>query len=206
MLPVLYLSQLAPTPVQAPILSACPFPQPSRVFSDPGLQGTEIDIFSYKPTLLTSKTLEKIRPVLDYRCMVSGSEQKFLLGLGVSLQLASYPVRGGGTLPFVRESRQLPASLSACSLGPLTPRKVFLETSFLSLSEPSVFILSFIYVFVYSSVLIAKGNTASLLVMWSFQGSLRSQRTYLAWAHVTVSLQHHQHPPVIASCKATTCP
>ncbi|XP_069879954.1 cap-specific mRNA (nucleoside-2'-O-)-methyltransferase 1 isoform X3 [Dipodomys merriami] len=48
------------------------------------IQGTEIDIFSYKPTLLTSKTLEKIRPVFDYRCMVSGSEQKFLLGLGKS--------------------------------------------------------------------------------------------------------------------------
>uniref|UniRef100_A0A7M4EUI6 Cap-specific mRNA (nucleoside-2'-O-)-methyltransferase 1 n=1 Tax=Crocodylus porosus TaxID=8502 RepID=A0A7M4EUI6_CROPO len=48
------------------------------------LQGTEIDVFSYKTTLLTSKTLEKIRPVFDYRCMVSGSEQKFLLGLGKS--------------------------------------------------------------------------------------------------------------------------
>ncbi|XP_075411290.1 cap-specific mRNA (nucleoside-2'-O-)-methyltransferase 1 isoform X2 [Tenrec ecaudatus] len=48
------------------------------------IQGTEIDTFSYKPTLLTSKTLEKIRPVLDYRCMVSGSQQKFLLGLGKS--------------------------------------------------------------------------------------------------------------------------
>uniref|UniRef100_A0A452FYI8 Cap-specific mRNA (nucleoside-2'-O-)-methyltransferase 1 n=1 Tax=Capra hircus TaxID=9925 RepID=A0A452FYI8_CAPHI len=48
------------------------------------IQGTEIDIFSYKPTLLTAKTLEKIRPVLDYRCMVSGSEQKFLIGLGKS--------------------------------------------------------------------------------------------------------------------------
>lgn len=47
-------------------------------------QGTDIEIFSYKPTPLDSKTLEKIRPVLDYRCMVSGSEQKFLLGLGVS--------------------------------------------------------------------------------------------------------------------------
>lgn len=51
---------------------------------DFALKGTEIDVFSYKPTLLTSKTLEKIRPVFDYRCMVSGSEQKFLLGLGVS--------------------------------------------------------------------------------------------------------------------------
>lgn len=84
MLPVPRLSRPAPSPVQAPILSACPFPQLSHVFSDPGLQGTEIDIFSYKPTLLTSKTLEKIRPVLDYRCMVSGSEQKFLIGLGKS--------------------------------------------------------------------------------------------------------------------------
>lgn len=52
-------------------------------------QDTDINIFSYKPTLLTAKTLEKIRPVLEYRCMVSGSEQKFLLGLGVSWQLAS---------------------------------------------------------------------------------------------------------------------
>uniref|UniRef100_A0A8C2S2X4 Cap-specific mRNA (nucleoside-2'-O-)-methyltransferase 1 n=1 Tax=Capra hircus TaxID=9925 RepID=A0A8C2S2X4_CAPHI len=68
----------------APVLSACPSPQPGCVLSAPGLQGTEIDIFSYKPTLLTAKTLEKIRPVLDYRCMVSGSEQKFLIGLGKS--------------------------------------------------------------------------------------------------------------------------
>uniref|UniRef100_A0A8D0HJH1 Cap-specific mRNA (nucleoside-2'-O-)-methyltransferase 1 n=1 Tax=Sphenodon punctatus TaxID=8508 RepID=A0A8D0HJH1_SPHPU len=52
---------------------------PSLVF-----QGTDIDIFSYKPTLLNSKSLEKIRNVLDYRCMVSASEQKFLLGLGKS--------------------------------------------------------------------------------------------------------------------------
>ncbi|XP_013799295.1 cap-specific mRNA (nucleoside-2'-O-)-methyltransferase 1 [Apteryx mantelli] len=48
------------------------------------IQGTDIDIFSYKPTPLNSSTLEKIRQVLDYRCMVSGSEQKFLLGLGKS--------------------------------------------------------------------------------------------------------------------------
>nr|XP_025042133.1 cap-specific mRNA (nucleoside-2'-O-)-methyltransferase 1 isoform X1 [Pelodiscus sinensis] len=48
------------------------------------IQGTDIDIFSFKPTPLNSKTLEKIRHVLDYRCMVSGSEQKFLLGLGKS--------------------------------------------------------------------------------------------------------------------------
>ncbi|OXB65405.1 hypothetical protein ASZ78_005032, partial [Callipepla squamata] len=48
------------------------------------IQGTDIDTFSYKPTPLNSTTLEKIRQVFDYRCMVSGSEQKFLLGLGKS--------------------------------------------------------------------------------------------------------------------------
>ncbi|XP_028580218.2 cap-specific mRNA (nucleoside-2'-O-)-methyltransferase 1 [Podarcis muralis] len=48
------------------------------------IQGADMEIFSYKPTPLNSKTLEKIRPVLDYRCMVSGSEQKFLLALGKS--------------------------------------------------------------------------------------------------------------------------
>ncbi|XP_063161020.1 cap-specific mRNA (nucleoside-2'-O-)-methyltransferase 1 isoform X2 [Candoia aspera] len=49
-------------------------------------QSADIKIFSYKPTPLNSKTLEKIRPVLDYRCMVSGSEQKFLLSLGGKAQ------------------------------------------------------------------------------------------------------------------------
>ncbi|KAL8185643.1 UNVERIFIED_CONTAM: Cap-specific mRNA (nucleoside-2'-O-)-methyltransferase 1, partial [Gekko kuhli] len=48
------------------------------------IQGDDIEVFSYKPTLLNSKTLEKLRSVLDYRCMVSGNEQKFLLGLGKS--------------------------------------------------------------------------------------------------------------------------
>lgn len=59
-------------------------------------QDTDINIFSYKPTLLTAKTLEKIRPVLEYRCMVSGSEQKFLLGLGVSQQAAGLLLAWGG--------------------------------------------------------------------------------------------------------------
>ncbi|XP_063774937.1 cap-specific mRNA (nucleoside-2'-O-)-methyltransferase 1 [Pseudophryne corroboree] len=48
------------------------------------IQGRDIEVFSYKPTPLTAKTLEKLSHVLDYRCMVSGSEQKFLLGLGRS--------------------------------------------------------------------------------------------------------------------------
>lgn len=60
-------------------LYGIPIPFPAYL-----LQGADLEIFSYKPVPLNSKTLEKIRPVLDYRCMVSGSEQKFLLGLGVS--------------------------------------------------------------------------------------------------------------------------
>ncbi|XP_075060543.1 cap-specific mRNA (nucleoside-2'-O-)-methyltransferase 1 [Mixophyes fleayi] len=48
------------------------------------IQSRDIDVFSYKPTPLTAKTLEKLSHVLDYRCMVSGNEQKFLLGLGRS--------------------------------------------------------------------------------------------------------------------------
>lgn len=111
------LSQPDPSPPGHPT-EHLSLPQPSPVFSDPGLQGTEIDIFSYKPTLLTSKTLEKIRPVLDYRCMVSGSEQKFLIGLGVSLQLASYPAWGGRASFSGNLDSCLPHSM--CVL--LTPR------------------------------------------------------------------------------------
>lgn len=48
------------------------------------IQSRDIDIYSFKPTPLTAKTLEKLSHVLDYRCMVSGSEQKFLLGMGRS--------------------------------------------------------------------------------------------------------------------------
>lgn len=107
-----------PHPHIGSVLSACPFRQPSCVFSDPGLQGTEIDIFSYKPTLLTSKTLEKIRPVLDYRCMVSGSEQKFLIGLGVSLRWLPAHLGGWEACPLSLESGQLPVTL--CVL--LAPR------------------------------------------------------------------------------------
>ncbi|OCT79566.1 cap-specific mRNA (nucleoside-2'-O-)-methyltransferase 1-like isoform X1 [Xenopus laevis] len=48
------------------------------------IQSQNIDVFSYKPTPLTAKTLEKLIHVFDYRCMVCGSEPKFLLGLGRS--------------------------------------------------------------------------------------------------------------------------
>uniref|UniRef100_A0A4W3GG26 Cap-specific mRNA (nucleoside-2'-O-)-methyltransferase 1 n=1 Tax=Callorhinchus milii TaxID=7868 RepID=A0A4W3GG26_CALMI len=46
--------------------------------------GSDPETFSYKPTLLVPKTLDKISHVLDYRCMVAGGEQFFLLGLGKS--------------------------------------------------------------------------------------------------------------------------
>uniref|UniRef100_H3ADY8 Cap-specific mRNA (nucleoside-2'-O-)-methyltransferase 1 n=1 Tax=Latimeria chalumnae TaxID=7897 RepID=H3ADY8_LATCH len=48
------------------------------------IQGTDVDTFSYKPTILNSKILDKIRNVLDYRCMVAAGEQCFLLGMGRS--------------------------------------------------------------------------------------------------------------------------
>ncbi|XP_068088782.1 cap-specific mRNA (nucleoside-2'-O-)-methyltransferase 1 [Hyperolius riggenbachi] len=47
-------------------------------------QSRDAEVYNYKPTPLTAKTLEKISRVLDYRCMVSGSEHKFLLGMGRS--------------------------------------------------------------------------------------------------------------------------
>ncbi|XP_043927779.1 cap-specific mRNA (nucleoside-2'-O-)-methyltransferase 1-like [Protopterus annectens] len=50
------------------------------------IQNMDIDAFNYKPTLLTVKNLEKIRQVFDYRCMVSGGEQVFLLSLGLHRQ------------------------------------------------------------------------------------------------------------------------
>ncbi|KAJ8270520.1 hypothetical protein GJAV_G00115890 [Gymnothorax javanicus] len=48
------------------------------------MKGTDIESFNSKPTPLSSSTLGKIHHVLDYRCMVSGGEQLFLLGLGKS--------------------------------------------------------------------------------------------------------------------------
>ncbi|XP_069092416.1 cap-specific mRNA (nucleoside-2'-O-)-methyltransferase 1 isoform X1 [Pleurodeles waltl] len=48
------------------------------------IQSKDIEVFGHKPTPLTTKTIEKIAHVYDYRCMVSGGEHKFLLGLGKS--------------------------------------------------------------------------------------------------------------------------
>ncbi|XP_041107011.1 cap-specific mRNA (nucleoside-2'-O-)-methyltransferase 1-like [Polyodon spathula] len=48
------------------------------------MKGSDIESFNYKPTPLNSKTIEKIHHVLDYRCIVGGAEQMFLLGLGKS--------------------------------------------------------------------------------------------------------------------------
>ncbi|GCC41752.1 hypothetical protein chiPu_0025730, partial [Chiloscyllium punctatum] len=48
------------------------------------IQGTDMETFGYKPTLLSAQVIEKISHVLDYRCMVAGGQQYFLLGMGVS--------------------------------------------------------------------------------------------------------------------------
>lgn len=48
-------------------------------------QNSDVESFQCKLTSLSSTTLEKLRHVLDHRCIVGGGEQIFLLALGVSL-------------------------------------------------------------------------------------------------------------------------
>lgn len=51
-------------------------------------QNSEVESFQSKLTPLNSTTLEKLRHILDHRCIVGGGEQIFLLSLGVSHQEA----------------------------------------------------------------------------------------------------------------------
>uniref|UniRef100_A0A8C1H4W8 Cap-specific mRNA (nucleoside-2'-O-)-methyltransferase 1 n=1 Tax=Cyprinus carpio carpio TaxID=630221 RepID=A0A8C1H4W8_CYPCA len=46
--------------------------------------GSNMDSFSSRPTALNSGNMDKLQHVLDYRCIVGGGEQLFLLGLGRS--------------------------------------------------------------------------------------------------------------------------
>lgn len=46
--------------------------------------------------LLTTKTLERNRPMFDYYCMVSGSQPKFLLKLGKVQSYTSDGLRSDG--------------------------------------------------------------------------------------------------------------
>uniref|UniRef100_A0A8C2DSB4 Cap-specific mRNA (nucleoside-2'-O-)-methyltransferase 1 n=1 Tax=Cyprinus carpio TaxID=7962 RepID=A0A8C2DSB4_CYPCA len=48
------------------------------------VKGPDMDSFNSRPTALNSGNLEKLQHVLDYRCIVGGGEQLFLLGLGRS--------------------------------------------------------------------------------------------------------------------------
>ncbi|CAM4677030.1 unnamed protein product [Leuciscus chuanchicus] len=48
------------------------------------MKGSEMDSFNSRPTALNSGNLDKLQHVLDYRCIVGGGEQLFLLGLGRS--------------------------------------------------------------------------------------------------------------------------
>ena len=43
-----------------------------------------MDSFQSKVTALSSSTLDKVHQVLNFRCIVGGGEQNFLLSLGVS--------------------------------------------------------------------------------------------------------------------------
>ncbi|XP_067301850.1 cap-specific mRNA (nucleoside-2'-O-)-methyltransferase 1 [Pseudorasbora parva] len=48
------------------------------------VKGSDMDSFNSRPTALNSGNLDKLQHVLDYRCIVGGGEQLFLLGLGRS--------------------------------------------------------------------------------------------------------------------------
>uniref|UniRef100_A0A8C7XFG4 Cap-specific mRNA (nucleoside-2'-O-)-methyltransferase 1 n=1 Tax=Oryzias sinensis TaxID=183150 RepID=A0A8C7XFG4_9TELE len=48
------------------------------------LWGVNVNLFQSKLTPLNSSTLEKLRPILDHRCIVGGGEQIFLLAMGKS--------------------------------------------------------------------------------------------------------------------------
>ncbi|XP_048034089.1 cap-specific mRNA (nucleoside-2'-O-)-methyltransferase 1 [Megalobrama amblycephala] len=48
------------------------------------MKGSDMDSFNSRPTALNSGNLDKLQHVLDYRCIVGGGEQLFLLGLGRS--------------------------------------------------------------------------------------------------------------------------
>uniref|UniRef100_A0A672HPJ1 Cap-specific mRNA (nucleoside-2'-O-)-methyltransferase 1 n=1 Tax=Salarias fasciatus TaxID=181472 RepID=A0A672HPJ1_SALFA len=48
------------------------------------IKGSDVEAFQCKLTPLTSTTLEKLRHILDHRCIVGGGEQIFLLALGKS--------------------------------------------------------------------------------------------------------------------------
>uniref|UniRef100_A0A671RPB5 Cap-specific mRNA (nucleoside-2'-O-)-methyltransferase 1 n=1 Tax=Sinocyclocheilus anshuiensis TaxID=1608454 RepID=A0A671RPB5_9TELE len=81
-------------PRQADIRKEClklwGIPDKARVThptSDPKAKFSElvkVIIFSSRPTALNSGNLDKLQHVLDYRCIVGGGEQLFLLGLGRS--------------------------------------------------------------------------------------------------------------------------
>ncbi|XP_072106701.1 cap-specific mRNA (nucleoside-2'-O-)-methyltransferase 1-like, partial [Mobula birostris] len=49
------------------------------------IQGSEVDTFGHRATPLTTETIHRISHLLNYRCLVAGGEQYFLLGAGVSL-------------------------------------------------------------------------------------------------------------------------
>lgn len=60
-------------------LTICPLPQNS-----------DVESFQCKLSPLNSSTLEKLRHILDHRCIVGGGEQIFLLALGVRVYVKLY--------------------------------------------------------------------------------------------------------------------
>lgn len=74
-----------------------------------------MDSFNTRPTGLNSVSLDKLQHVLDYRCIVGGGEQVFLLGLGVRnistyvifTQLTAYVYSSGSVFLLYRRHQSL---------------------------------------------------------------------------------------------------
>lgn len=69
-----------------PVLWLKTFNASLPLFTPVAPQNADVESFHRKLTPLNSSTLDKLRHILDHRCIVGGGEQIFLLSLGVSLK------------------------------------------------------------------------------------------------------------------------
>lgn len=91
-------------------------------------QNADVESFNCKLTPLNSTTLEKLRHILDHRCIVGGGEQIFLLSLGVSQRCNHNDVQAcvflkDEALYRVMQDR-LFKKLTDCSLWRLLPAEI----------------------------------------------------------------------------------
>lgn len=67
-------------------MKACIWLAGLNVFNCLPAQDSDVESFQCKLSPLSSSNLEKLRHIMDHRCIVGGGEQIFLLALGVRKQ------------------------------------------------------------------------------------------------------------------------